>query len=649
MTTEPFRYDQQVLDVSDMNMTSGLRNSLNPLASTFRLGLSSDLLSSHDVLGRSADGTSLVLGSDGGFGSSPSIMASHQRSMAASSQLTPPLSASLLHFQGANGAQSVLPIMSNAANREGPFSAPVTETNMGASRDPYLGGPRTSNPGGPQPVIQVPAGLASTGPTLNELALAGGASDADGALRAVQQAALQTPPSPFNMAQYLQSQSPAPSSATTPSGVVSTTASGQLRFSGDRFATSAFSPVSPGGTTPVQKLPTNPFSPVNTPGGHILSPLAHNGSNSRPGSASESMPGSATPSFTPSSMGSTPVSTPPPAFMPPVQYPHNFEALARASADSLNVMNGAGLPHSMPYHPSPSSPFGASPGPSANKRPFLGTPVPDQPHMTAYPMSVRSGDSTSEDSTSRGTPSNPGFLSNDEMRSHTLLQSLSTFNNAIGLANNAVKQENMVHELTLGQGAVLQGPASAAFSYQGKAIPYTEEGAMQHYMRQEEAKKAELGHIQTQIARQRAREASANGGDDNYLSESHMEHKKNKKMHPLTYDALYRALVANVDGTRERYLLNEHPQVGALTELPGLVYFLLVAKGSRKPPHVGFPFRSYSDSHYTSVDRDTPIICKVKEWPVDNDPKNIWRLYHYYLGNKKRAPRKRKRDDSDID
>jgi hypothetical protein len=275
--------------------------------------------------------------------------------------------------------------------------------------------------------------------------------------------------------------------------------------------------------------------------------------------------------------------------------------------------------------------------------------------MTSYPGSVRSaggGDSVSEDSgssTSRGTPSNPGFLNSDEMRSHTLLQSLSTFNQAVGLANNTVKQENMIQEHLLGQG-ILQGPASAAFNYQGKAIPYSEEAAMQHYMRQEEAKKAELGHIQTHIARQRSREAAANGGDDNYLSESHLEHKKNKKLHPLTYDALYRALVGNIDGTREKYLLNEHPQVGSLTELPGMVYFLLVAKGSRKPPHVGFPFRSYSDSHYTSVDRDTPIICKVKEWPVDNDPKNIWRLYHYYLGNKKRAPRKRKRaDDSDLD
>lgn len=216
-------------------------------------------------------------------------------------------------------------------------------------------------------------------------------------------------------------------------------------------------------------------------------------------------------------------------------------------------------------------------------------------------------------------------------------------NHGVALAANAVKQENMIQEHMLGHG-VLAGPASAAFTYQGKAIPYSEEAARQHYMMLEESKKAELVHIQTQMKKR----SEATGGDENFLSETHLEHRKIKKLHPLTYDALYRAIVANVDGSRERYMLNEHPQVTNLTDLPGRVYFLQVAKGSRKPPHVGFPFRSYSDSHYTSVDRETPVICKVKEWPVDNDPKNIWRLYHYYLGNKKRAPRKRKRsDDSD--
>lgn len=235
------------------------------------------------------------------------------------------------------------------------------------------------------------------------------------------------------------------------------------------------------------------------------------------------------------------------------------------------------------------------------------------------------------------------------MRLHTLQRSISTFNQGLSLANNAVKQENMIIAQQLRDGN-LTGPASAAFSYQGKAEVYTAEGAHRHYMMQEESLQQRLAHAQTQVNRARVKEAQAHGEDENYLSESRMEHRKNKKLHPLTYDALYRAICANHDGTREKYLMNEHPQVSSLTDLPGMVYFLQVAKGSRKPPHVGFPFRSYSDSHYTSVDRDTPIICKVKEWPVDNDPKNIWRLYHYYLGNKKRAPRKRKRaDDSDLD
>lgn len=239
------------------------------------------------------------------------------------------------------------------------------------------------------------------------------------------------------------------------------------------------------------------------------------------------------------------------------------------------------------------------------------------------------------------------MYSPEDLRTQTLLQSLGTFSNGLALANNAVKQENMVQEHMLGHG-VLGGPASAAFTYQGKAIPYSEEAARQHYMMLEEAKQGEIAHIRTHLAREKKNEALAKGMDDNYLSESHLEHRKIKKLHPLTYDAIYRAIISNLDGAREKYLLNDHPQVDSLLQLPGRVYVIQVSKGTRKPPHVGFPFRSYSDSHYTSVDRENPVICKVKEWPVDNDPKNIWRLYHYYLGNKKRAPRsgpKRRRSE----
>lgn len=245
------------------------------------------------------------------------------------------------------------------------------------------------------------------------------------------------------------------------------------------------------------------------------------------------------------------------------------------------------------------------------------------------------------------------MYSQEDIRTQTLLQSLNTFGNGLALANNAVKQENMIQEHMLGHG-VLAGPGSAAFVYQGKAIPYSEEAARQHYMMLEEAKQGEIAHIRTHLAREKKNEAMAKGVDDNYLSESHLEHRKIKKLHPLTYDAIYRAIISNMDGAREKYLLNDHPQVDSLLQLPGRVYVVQVSKGTRKPPHVGFPFRSYSDSHYTSVDRENPVICKVKEWPVDNDPKNIWRLYHYYLGNKKRAPRsgpkkRRSSEDPSID
>jgi hypothetical protein len=660
MTTEPFRFNDQVLDVSDMNMASGLRNSLNPLTSTFRLRLSSDLLSSHDVLGRSADGGSTLLGSDGAFGSSPLLMAAHHKALS-SSQLATPLSVSFMStgmaHSSAAGASAALSSLGAQSSREANHSNVNGDVNAnGTVRDPYMnmGGRTATGNNGPQPVIQVPSSLQASGPTLSDAMAAG--VDAE-SLRGVQQAALQhSSPSPFNMSQYLQSQTPTTPSGTPISNNNSSSGGGgagphgsssqaanaaQLRFSGDRYASSAFSPVSPGGSSSSQKMPTLPYSPNSTSSGQILSPLSHMTSGASISSSPAlqfNLNGGGLPS---NSNGNSAPSTP---FSPSSHYSSHpqFDALARTSVEMLSNSSGMGS------SPNP-GPFLSNAGPPPHKRPFLGAQPNDAHHMAQLPPGYRTMDSMSDDSTRTTPNSNGAVFMPEDARSHTLLQSLNTFNHGIALANNAVKQENMIQEHMLGHG-VLQGPGSAAFTYQGKAIPYSEEAARQHYMMLEESKKAELVHIQSHLGRVKRTEALANGGDDNFLSEAHLEHRRIKKLHPLTYDALYRSITANIEGIREKYLLNEHPQVITLAELPGRVYFLQVAKGSRKPPHVGFPFRSYSDSHYTSVDRENPVICKVKEWPVDNDPKNIWRLYHYYLGNKKRAPRKRKRaDDSDGD
>jgi hypothetical protein len=639
MNSEPFRFDQHTLDVSDMNITSGLRSSLNPLGGTHRLGLSSDLPSSLDGLGRSSDGGLSFLGVDSPFGSSPALMSAHQKAMNGRQLATPLSSAVGVGTVGSSlaaGASAVLPMFGAQTSQLPPTTSGATDGNViNVMQGQYLSAGRIPGNTGPQPVIQIPSGLQASGPTLSD-AMAAGVSDAE-SLRAVQQAALQqTSPSPFNMSQFLQSQSPS-----TPSvgGVPSVTASGQLRYSGDRYA-SAFSPVSPGGTSVANKAPSNPYTPSSTPSGQVLSPLAHmthNGTTMafggpKPDFSSGSAVGSPSPS-TPFSPSSSSYSGLP------------LETLVAHSNEMRGIQGHRDIP--IPNLGPFGMPASSSAAPPPHKRPYLGSNGADNQVMQLVP-GYRPQDGMSDDSARTSVAGSPSF-GTDDARTHTLLTSLSTFGQGIALANNAVKQENMVQEHMLGHG-ILGGPASAAFTYQGKAIPYSEEAARQHYMLLEESKKAELVHIQSHLGRVKRTEALANGTDDNFLSDTHMEHRRIKKLHPLTYDALYRAIVTNAEGMREKYLLNEHPQVELLSELPGRVYFLQVAKGSRKPPHVGFPFRSYSDSHYTSVDRETPVICKVKEWPVDNDPKNIWRLYHYYLGNKKRAPRKRKRsDDSDAD
>lgn len=91
------------------------------------------------------------------------------------------------------------------------------------------------------------------------------------------------------------------------------------------------------------------------------------------------------------------------------------------------------------------------------------------------------------------------------------------------------------------------------------------------------------------------------------------EGKETKKLSNQAYTTLYEYLLEEIkQGKTPELLYKEHPQVDDLRGLPGTIYFLKVQKGTRRPPRIGFQFRSYSECHYTTVDRENPIICKVK-------------------------------------
>lgn len=91
------------------------------------------------------------------------------------------------------------------------------------------------------------------------------------------------------------------------------------------------------------------------------------------------------------------------------------------------------------------------------------------------------------------------------------------------------------------------------------------------------------------------------------------EGKETKKLSNQAYTRLYEYLIEEINqGKTPELLYKEHPQVDDLRGLPGTIYFLKVQKGTRRPPRIGFQFRSYSECHYTTVDRENPIICKVK-------------------------------------
>jgi hypothetical protein len=163
----------------------------------------------------------------------------------------------------------------------------------------------------------------------------------------------------------------------------------------------------------------------------------------------------------------------------------------------------------------------------------------------------------------------------------------------------------------------------------GKGGPMTpiqkQKELLKYYERVEEEKRTELGAIQSKI-RYLKEQIDRN---QSYLDDRFLVNKHIRKLHALTYEALFNNFVENEE-VRKRYLRNGHPQVKNITDLAGVIYFINVDKTTKKPPKVGHPFRCYSESHYSSVNREQPIICKVKEWPCDDV--KFWRLYHYYLG-----------------
>jgi len=120
------------------------------------------------------------------------------------------------------------------------------------------------------------------------------------------------------------------------------------------------------------------------------------------------------------------------------------------------------------------------------------------------------------------------------------------------------------------------------------------------------------------------------------------EKLKMKKLTNQEYQTIFQYMSQTTEG--QKLLLKSHKKdINSLEDLAGVIYFLRVTVNSKRPPEVGFRFRSYSDSHYTSEDRDNPIACKVREFPTNNK-KEIFRLYHFYKG-KKFKKRKLKNED----
>ena len=383
-------------------------------------------------------------------------MAGHHKAMN-HSQLAPPLSSSLfaagLPSMSSANVSAALSSLSSNGQANANLNPPLPDHNAsssangaylpnGARNAPTSNGSSSTRDAGPTPIIQVPSSLQSSGPTLSE-AMAMGV-DAESLQRAMQNAPHNS--GPFNMAHYLQQQRAATSSpsASQSNGQQSTpviTSSGQLRYSGDRFASSAFSPVSPGGTSTASKISSIAYS--STSGGQTpssvsaipplaqmtahMSPLqfASGQSTSSPMSNMNGGHNMGQSPYTPASMGSMNPQTPSSygSYDPRNGSDMHSNGMSNMGSPMMNGMNGS--PDSMsPYSTggpnSQSSPHVTTPGgtvlnvgPPPHKRPYLGPNLNDPQNVLAmspgapqlyrqmHPGSGPSSDGSSTDDSSR--------------------------------------------------------------------------------------------------------------------------------------------------------------------------------------------------------------------------------------------------------
>lgn len=135
----------------------------------------------------------------------------------------------------------------------------------------------------------------------------------------------------------------------------------------------------------------------------------------------------------------------------------------------------------------------------------------------------------------------------------------------------------------------------SAFS---KVLPRSEIKFMDHNKKQ--TTNTQMENVSTKL-----------GDTNNFLLE--LKGKELRKLSNETYEKIFYNLIEELKiYGKSDYLLSEHPKVSDISKLPGTIYFLNVDKRSRRPPHIGIQFRSYCKRHYTTIDRENPIICKVK-------------------------------------
>jgi len=159
-------------------------------------------------------------------------------------------------------------------------------------------------------------------------------------------------------------------------------------------------------------------------------------------------------------------------------------------------------------------------------------------------------------------------------------------------------------------------PPSPSFEIDENNLPVNDINALKEilsYLQTKEKKlKNNLGRTQSSI---RKLQKLIQKNNESSLPYS-LENIDSKKLSNEDYERVYDYMMNNSEA-KKRLVLKTHKMVSNILELAGELYFLKVPKSFKKPPSVGFRFRSYTDSHYTSEDRDNPIACKVREFPSE--------------------------------